>query len=61
MDAGGRATHGAVAERDGVKRVKSPIYSPLIPAFSLWRRSNRTCVETYRYVGAVAPQGFYFW
>jgi len=35
MDAGGRATHGAVAERVGVRRIKSTGYIPLIPAFSL--------------------------
>jgi len=34
-------------ERAGVRRVKSSIYIPLIPAFSLWRRSGRTCVDTY--------------
>jgi len=32
-------------ERAGVRRVKSSIYIPLIPAFSLWRRSSRTCAD----------------
>jgi hypothetical protein len=34
-------------ERAGVRRLKSSAYIPLIPAFSLWRRSSRTCVDTY--------------
>ena len=37
-------------ERAGVRRVKSSIYIPLISAFSLWRRSSRTCVDTYAYI-----------
>jgi len=42
MDAGGRAMQERLP-----RRVKSSIYIPLIPAFSLWRRSSRTCVDTY--------------
>jgi len=34
-------------ERVGVRRIKSSSYIPLIPTFSLWRRSCRTCVDTY--------------
>jgi hypothetical protein len=34
-------------ERVGVRRIKSSVYIPLIPAFSLWRRSAITCVDTY--------------
>jgi len=34
-------------ERVGVRRIKSSSYIPLIPTFSLWRRSSRTCVDTY--------------
>jgi hypothetical protein len=34
-------------ERAGVMRIKSSSYIPLIPTFSLWRRSNRTCVDIY--------------
>jgi len=29
------------------RRVKSNGYIPLIPAFSLWRRSSMTCINTY--------------
>jgi hypothetical protein len=34
-------------ERVGVRRLKSISYISLIPTFSLWRRSNSTCVDTY--------------
>jgi hypothetical protein len=34
-------------ERVGVRRIKSSRYIPLIPTFSLWRRSSKTCVDTY--------------
>jgi len=34
-------------ERVGVRRIKSSSYIPLIPTFSLWRRSSRTCVDNY--------------
>jgi hypothetical protein len=34
-------------ERVGVRRIKSSVYIPLIPAFSLWRRGAITCVDTY--------------
>jgi hypothetical protein len=34
-------------ERVGVRRIKSSIYIPLIPAFSLWRRGKSNCVDTY--------------
>ena len=29
------------------RRIKSSSYIPLIPTFSLWRRSNGTCVDIY--------------
>ena len=47
MDAGGRATHGAVAERVGERKIKSAAYIPLIPAFSLKGEGAGTCVDTY--------------
>jgi hypothetical protein len=40
-------------ERVGVRRIKSSVYIPLIPAFPfmplwvLWRRGAITCVDTY--------------
>jgi hypothetical protein len=34
-------------ERVGVRRINSSVYIPLIPAFSLWRRSKSTYVDTY--------------
>jgi len=36
-------------ERAGERRVKSRNYIPLIPTYSLWRRSirNRECIDTY--------------
>jgi hypothetical protein len=42
MDAGGRATQEQLP-----RRVKSTTYFPLIPTFSLWRRSSRTYVDIY--------------
>jgi hypothetical protein len=36
-------------ERAGVRKIKSSSYIPLIPTFSLWRRSSRTCVDSYAY------------
>jgi hypothetical protein len=47
MDAEGRATHRAVAERVGVRRIKSTNYISLIPAFSLKGEGAGTCVEIY--------------
>jgi len=44
MDAGGRAMQEQLP-----RRVKSSTYIPLIPAFSLWRRSCRTYVDTYAF------------
>jgi len=41
--AGGRATHGAVAER----RIKLTLYIPLIPVFSLKGEGAGTYVNTY--------------
>ena len=40
MDAGGRAMHGAVAERAGERRIKSHVISPLIPAPSTLLRAG---------------------
>jgi hypothetical protein len=34
-----------------VRRIKSSVYIPLIPAFSLWRRGAITCVDTYALEG----------
>ena len=34
-------------ERVGVKRIKSSVYIPLIPAFSLKGEGADTCVDTY--------------
>jgi hypothetical protein len=34
-------------ERVGVRRIKSTIYIPLIPAFSLEGEGADTCVDTY--------------
>jgi hypothetical protein len=36
------------------RRVKSSSYIPRIPTFSLWRRSRRTCVDTYALEGMVS-------
>jgi hypothetical protein len=43
MDAGGRATHGAVAERAGVRRIKiwkMLYFDPLILTFSQWEKGH---------------------
>jgi hypothetical protein len=63
MDAGNRAPTvgalgdaGAIAERVGVRRIKSITLIPLIPTFSLWRRSFETCLDTY-----ASGEGFYFY
>jgi len=42
----GRAKLPLLLERAGVRRIKSSSYIPLIPTFSLWRRSSMTCVDT---------------
>ncbi len=39
------------------RRVKSSSYISLIPTFSLWRRSRRTCVDTYGFKGGKRVTG----
>gem|GEM_PF-1163924 len=42
-------------ERVGVRRIKTSIYIPLIPTFSLKGEGAGTCVDTY----ALKPDGVY--
>jgi len=39
--------HGAIAERVGERRIKTTLYIPLIPTFSLKGEGAGTCVDTY--------------
>jgi len=44
-------------ERVGVRRVKTTLYIPLIPTFSLKGEGAGTCVDTYAYKREEADNG----